>query len=770
MFKKRKKQEELFLSEGVVLRQDAWKQEENRIFTLLLKGVLVYLIVMGGMGCYLSALDINCAWYAVHLVVFLGAMFCSLLYYNGWFENLGYIFLFICMLAAGLMFRNYISSGFFVVLNRLHQRAAIFFDSEAVRTYTETVSNRYLSASVSMCYIGWVACVLMNVLISRRMQYAAVVPMIAVILFFPLYIKQEPSFFYVAMLLTGLLGSYAIRGNKHYKLSKKNDCYEFSKKTKEISYLYAGKTVGSALLLLGIVITLTGGIFALVYPENDYDNDTVSSLKAGTMEGMENFMLLGIMGLFNQYQSTGGLTSGRLGGVSSVRLDYETDLVLEYVPYSNGRIYLKDFVGAEYLPRNNRWQVLLNDEGKVVEQFQISENSVSQRKEDYIAGKEPSAEAKMKIKNVAAPPGRYLPYYSENSGQFLYQGQNREHTFYPLPAVSKVSLSADAFYPQWREVPEENISTIAEFCREAGLKDTDEPLQTVAKLAAYYQENIPYTLRPGATPYGEDFINYFLTKNRKGYCAHFASAATLIFRYLGIPARYIEGYAVDPSDLSDEGTILGEKNTSDYYKGDNPIGQSAVVSVNVSDAGAHAWVEIYIEGTGWQVVEVTPASTELEIAGNMSMWQRLVQLFGASPDDAIQTPTDDTGSGTFFSRQTQQMAKSTIFILLGAFAIGFGGIFLFRFFKARYAYAHAGINDRIILDYQSFLHRREKNPDFIRKENYRKQLEWMYSQGMLPVGQMDIENYIRILEKAGFSEKEVSAEEVRKIKELYHLK
>ena len=769
MFKKRKKQEELFLSEGVVLRQDAWKQEENRIFTLLLKGALVYLIVMGGMGCYLSALDINCAWYAIHLVVFLGAMFCSILYYNGWFENLGYIFLFICMLAAGLMFRNYISSGFFVVLNRLHQRAAIFFDSEAVRTYTETVSNRYLSASISMCYIGWVACVLMNVLISRRMQYAAVIPMIAVILFFPLYIRQEPSFFYVVMLLTGLLGSYAIRGNKHYKLSKKNDCYEFSKKTKEISYLYAGKTVGSALLLLGIVITLAGGIFALVYPENDYDNDTVSSLKADTMEGMENFMLLGIMGLFNQYQSTGGLTNGRLGGVSSVRLDYETDLVLEYVPYSNGRIYLKNFVGAEYLPKNNSWKVLTDEQGNPVKS-QMQENSVLRRKRDYLDGKEPSAEAKMRVKNVAAPPGQYMPYYMENSGQILYQGQKENYTFYPLPPVSQVPLWIDAMYSQWTAVPEENLRTIADFCREAGLKHTDKPLETVAKLAAYYQENIPYTLRPGATPYGEDFINYFLTKNRKGYCAHFASAATLIFRYLGIPARYIEGYAVDPSDLSDEGTVLEEKNTSDYYKGDNPIGQSAVVSVNISDAGAHAWVEIYIEGTGWQVVEVTPASTELETGGNMSMWQRLVQLFGASPDDAIQTPTDDTAGGAFFTGRTQETAKSVVFILLGAFVIGIGGRFLFRFFRARYVYAHAGINDRIILDYQSFLHRREKNPDFIRKENYRKQLEWMDRQGMLPVEQTDIEYYIKILEKAGFSEQEVSAEEVRKINELYHLK
>ena len=35
----------------------------------------------------------------------------------------------------------------------------------------------------------------------------------------------------------------------------------------------------------------------------------------------------------------------------------------------------------------------------------------------------------------------------------------------------------------------------------------------VQKLAAYYQDNIPYTYQPGITPYGQDFVSYFLKKN-----------------------------------------------------------------------------------------------------------------------------------------------------------------------------------------------------------------------------------------------------------------
>ena len=53
-----------------------------------------------------------------------------------------------------------------------------------------------------------------------------------------------------------------------------------------------------------------------------------------------------------------------------------------------------------------------------------------------------------------------------------------------------------------------------------------------------------YTLSPGTTPEGRDFVDYFLFENHKGYCVHFASTAVALLRSQGIPARYAEGYAV----------------------------------------------------------------------------------------------------------------------------------------------------------------------------------------------------------------------------------
>lgn len=88
-------------------------------------------------------------------------------------------------------------------------------------------------------------------------------------------------------------------------------------------------------------------------------------------------------------------------------------------------------------------------------------------------------------------------------------------------------------------------------------------------------------IRPGdpAHPAGEDFVGYFLTESRRGYCMHFASAAVLMLRTLGVPARYA-------SRLCGR-HVAGE-------------------TVEVPDYNAHAWAEVYCDGYGWQPVEVTP--------------------------------------------------------------------------------------------------------------------------------------------------------------------
>lgn len=105
-------------------------------------------------------------------------------------------------------------------------------------------------------------------------------------------------------------------------------------------------------------------------------------------------------------------------------------------------------------------------------------------------------------------------------------------------------------------------------------------------IKSYLWENAEYTLSPGATPYGEDFVEYFINQNHKGYCVHFATAATLMLRRAGIPARYVEGYFVGTDDIS--------QIDSDGF-------------ADIPDSNAHSWTEVYIPILGWQVVDFTPS-------------------------------------------------------------------------------------------------------------------------------------------------------------------
>ena len=298
----------------------------------------------------------------------------------------------------------------------------------------------------------------------------------------------------------------------------------------------------------------------------------------------------------------------------------------------------------------------------------------------------------------------------------------------------------------------------------AGASESGSVKKIIQALGAYYQEHIPYTYQPGVTPRGEDFINYFLTSNKKGYCAHFAAASTLILRRLGVRARYIEGYAIDPVDLIEDGKVRGDLKLADYYDGDNPLNTSdtSVVTVNVTDANAHAWVEVLVDGH-WRVAELTPWSDEEPPEG--SFIDRLIDFF-AGTDVTGGSGGDDTGVTGSASAGLDAIGRVLGYGFLALFALAaavFTVYILYRLIRRRLIYIRSDRSDRLVMDF----HRASKKAGKKEKTiNYRDRIRSMRQAGHLTLDEKESEELLSILERAGFSGQEISGEDYQKAKEM----
>ncbi len=125
---------------------------------------------------------------------------------------------------------------------------------------------------------------------------------------------------------------------------------------------------------------------------------------------------------------------------------------------------------------------------------------------------------------------------------------------------------------------------------------------------AFFADEYEYTLSPGVTPAAKDYVEYFLFEQKKGLCTHFASAAVMIFRSVGIPARYVEGFVIPQSLYT--GNPVSEKEATVRENGGLKKEMWEYYAIELTDRYAHAWVEVYIDGIGWVTIDPTPGYAE----------------------------------------------------------------------------------------------------------------------------------------------------------------
>ncbi|RXM73197.1 hypothetical protein DP143_06230 [Clostridium tetani] len=142
-------------------------------------------------------------------------------------------------------------------------------------------------------------------------------------------------------------------------------------------------------------------------------------------------------------------------------------------------------------------------------------------------------------------------------------------------------------YENYLQLPENIPKRVYDLTKDI-TKDAPTLGEKVFKIYEYLNKNYEYSLDVGNIPAGEDFVDHFLFNEKKGYCTYFATSATIMFRIIGIPARYVEGFNMG-YNKDDKGRYV------------------------VYNRSAHAWTEILISpySDTWTIIDTVPEAPEL---------------------------------------------------------------------------------------------------------------------------------------------------------------
>jgi len=109
------------------------------------------------------------------------------------------------------------------------------------------------------------------------------------------------------------------------------------------------------------------------------------------------------------------------------------------------------------------------------------------------------------------------------------------------------------------------------------------PYAKALAIQGFLEERYVYDAKTPPSPEPQDPVTHFLFQSKRGYCDIFASAMVIMAREVGIPARWVTGFA------------SGEYNSADGL-------------YHVLAKDRHAWAELYFPGYGWIAFDATPAS------------------------------------------------------------------------------------------------------------------------------------------------------------------
>lgn len=658
------------------------------LLALSARTLVLFLPVYGSIGGFLAAFEIPFHSGFCMLALFAFAFVLSAAYETGkrWLTNL--TSLLALLLFVFIAVRDYwvINSGYYYILNRIFDVAREYLKVSEGMEYALMVEDGYTAVTTFALFLGMVGIILLNIRLQNKTTLCRVMLLTGIPYIIPMYFDRSLPLLYLILVLTGY-AAVAMLSYGRGRISGQMRCI---------------------LPIAAAVVILFVRAVAFFVSEQDYTRIVPQSeAKALSGKGMERLARYGMAALYPQDAAGSGVGGGKLSKASANMPSGETALIVRYTPYSFSPVYLKAFTGVDYIGTSwtkaaMEWPEDGNMEMSLYER---------QRRFEEIGGDAYQGQGIMEVeRKTAGDTFEYRPYYTdycdieEKDGTFSYR-YYPDHGM-PVPAAAKEP------YIRYLHVPSACETAVRQVCEEAGLNGTEGEI--ARQIVNYFEENYHYTLRPGFYYGNPDYISHFLLESKKGYCAHFASAATMLFRQVGIPARYVEGYAFSYADVVEKGELVEGADYNDYYSGFSELGATALIRIEIPEASAHAWVEIFDSERGWIVVDPTPSSDEEETT---SFWD----IFMRNEDGEAERTLGENVLGEYIENAMGVM----IYVFLAAFIIAamlLAAFWMIRKGKER----RLPGRERVKLEYRRLRKAAAgKNRDFQTQSTLKEQIAWM---------------------------------------------
>lgn len=169
----------------------------------------------------------------------------------------------------------------------------------------------------------------------------------------------------------------------------------------------------------------------------------------------------------------------------------------------------------------------------------------------------------------------------------------------PTPSTTPPPLAPDE-RAEALALPPHVDARLSALARRLAGSEADDARARLEAVVSHLQTGYRYTLAPGGFR-TDDPLAEFLFEKKAGYCEYFATAAVLLLRLQGVPARYVKGLALGPQ--TDQGAGLHVVRESD----------------------AHAWLEAYVPGEGWVEADPTPPGDLAASRPRSAAWSRLAE-------------------------------------------------------------------------------------------------------------------------------------------------